>query len=211
MSYRSYQTYSGQSSYVRQPSRSASMSQPRQCLTPRQYPSRRPALSHSRVYRTSESDDESSSDSEYESDSNDDEPYQPQQRYYQSSHVSMHEQERAANNQRVREQLRREESQRVLETGYSSYHTAAARPMSLLTQSLNPHTPAGRYYADEQRAEQNRTYQQRTYQPQQGSSSGYCVQNVQYSGSGFGSGADHRVENSRRSDVSRQPSRRHYY
>jgi len=123
----------------------------------------------------------------------------------------MHEQERAANNQRVREQLRREESQRVLETGYSSYHTAAARPMSLLTQSLNPHTPAGRYYADEQRAEQNRTYQQRTYQPQQGSSSGYCVQNVQYSGSGFGSGADHRVENSRRSDVSRQPSRRHYY
>ncbi|KAH0365996.1 hypothetical protein KCU65_g5740, partial [Aureobasidium melanogenum] len=209
MSYRSYQTYSGQSSYVRQPSRSASSSQPRQYSSAQQYSSRRPALYHSRVYRSSNSDDDSSSDSESESDSDDDEPYQSQQRYYQTSHASMHEQERAANNQRVREQLRREESQRVLDMGYSSYHTAATRPMNLLTQSLNPHTPAGRYYADEHRAEQNRTYRQRLYQSEQGSTSASRTQNVQYSGSG--SGADPRVESSRSSGVSRQPSRRRYY
>jgi hypothetical protein len=112
----------------------------------------------------------------------------------------MHEQERAQNVQRYRQQQVQAESRRVLETGYGSVHTASTRPIGMLTQSLYAHTPAGQHYADYQRADQNA-------QAQQSSSRGYRTQNVQ----GSASGIDRRVKMLRRGGVASEPTRRHYY
>jgi hypothetical protein len=98
MSYRTYQTRPGQSSYSCQSSQASQSSQPRQyCQTQscgqysrsQSYATRRPAISsQSRVYHNTDSDD-SSSGSEYESDSEDERPRQGSHGYYQATQSSM--------------------------------------------------------------------------------------------------------------------------
>jgi hypothetical protein len=216
MSYRTYQTRSGQSSYSRQPSQASCSLQPRQYsqtqsygqYSPSQsYATRRPAISsQSRVYHDSDSGD-SSSDSEYESDAEDERPRQGSHGYYQATQSSMHELQRAQNAQRYREQQARQKAQRVLETGYDSVHTASTRPMNMLTQSLYAHTPAGEHYVQYQIADQNRAVQQRPAQPQQYSLRTYRTQNVH----GPDSGVKSRVQTPRRGGVTRETARRRYY
>jgi hypothetical protein len=215
MSYNTYQTTPGQYSYSRQRSQSQCR-QYAQSQSYGHYPQtqsygrysqsqaygsiRRPAISSKfHIYHNPDSDD-SGSDLEYESDSEDERPLPRDYGYHQATHGSMHEQERAQNVQRYRQQQVQAESRRVLETGYGSVHTASTRPMGMLTQGLYSHTPAGQHYADYQRAD-------RSAHAQQASSRSYYTQNVQ----GSGSGIDRRVQTLRRGGVTRETARRHYY
>lgn len=204
MSYRTYDTRPGQSSYPSQARQYAqpqahgqySSSQPQDNYSPSQFIwSRRPAVSsNSRAYNND------SSDSESDSDSDDDRLPLTNYGYRQATHGSSHEQERAQNSQRYHEQQAREASQRALGAGYGNIHTASTMPMSLLTRGLDPASAAGRHYIDAQRAAHNRGTLHGPAVP-------YRTNNLPNSASGV----DRRVQNLRRGGAARETTRYRYY
>lgn len=206
MSYRTYDTRPGQSSYMqlsqsRQYTQASSYgqyssSQPQAHDSPSQFIwSRRPAVSsNSRVYH------DDSSDSDSDSDSDDDRPPLRNYGYRQATHGSTHEQERAQNAQRYREQEARAESQRVLGPGYGSVHNVSTTPMSMLTRGLDPNSSAGRHYIDAQRAAHDRGTLHGPAVP-------YRTNNLPHTASGV----DRRVQTLRRGGAAPQNYRYRYY
>jgi len=204
MSYRTFDTRPGQSSYS-QPSQSrqypqapsygqSSLSQAQGHSSPSQFIwSRRPAVSsNTRVYHDDSSDSESDSD--------DDRPPLRNYGYRQATHGSTHEQERAQNAQSYREQQARAEAQRNLGAGYGSVHTTSSTPRSMLTRGLDPDSAAGRHYIDAQRAAHDRGALRGPAVP-------YRTNNLPHTASG----ADRRAQTLRRGGAARETTRYGYY
>jgi len=204
MSYRTFDTCPGQFSYS-QPSQSpqyaqapsygqSSSSQSQAHDSPSQFIwNRRPAVSsNARVYHDDSSDSESDSD--------DDRPPLRNYGYRQATHGSTHEQERAQNAQRFREQQARAEAQRNLGAGYGSVHTASSTPISMLTRGLDPDSSAGRHYIDAQRAAHDRGTLRGPTVP-------YRTNNLPHTASGV----DRRVQTLRRGGAARESTRYRYY
>jgi len=204
MSYRTFDTRPGQYNYS-QPLQSgqyaqapsygqSSSSQSYGHNSPSQFIwSRRPAVSsNTRVYRDDSSDSESDSD--------DDRPPLRDYGYRQATHGSSHEQERAQNARRFREQQARAEAQRTLGAGHGSVHTVSSTPMSMLTRGLDPDSSAGRHYIDAQRAAHDRGALRGPAVP-------YRTNNLPHTASGV----DRRVQTLRRGGVARETPRYRYY